>query len=163
MVKPVYRIGHSHDTHRLVKGRPLILGGVKIEHELGLLGHSDADVVYHAVAESIIGALGKGDLGKHFPDGDDKYLNMDSSYFVTKVYEMMENEGYALSNIDITIYLERPILKDYKGLMEQNIAMLLHSDLTRVNVKATRGEGLGYIGREEGISAEAVCLLEKIK
>lgn len=157
--KQLYRIGHSKDTHRLVKNRKLILCGIDIPFELGLLGHSDADVVYHAIAESIIGALGLGDIGKFFPDNDPKYEGMDSSYFVKEVYKMMNKMGYIINNLDVTIYLEKPILKDHKQKMEENVAKLLHTDITNVNVKATRGEGLGYIGNMEGISAEAVCLL----
>ena len=159
--KPLYKIGHSKDTHRLVEGRKLILGGIDIPFNLGLLGHSDADVVYHCVVESIIGALGKGDIGKLFPDTSAKYKDMDSSYFMKEIYKLMDEEGYKISNLDITIYIEKPILKDYKPIMEQNIARLLNTNLESVNVKATRGEGLGYIGSMEGISAEAICLLIK--
>lgn len=155
----LYKIGHSQDTHRLVKGRKLILGGVDIPFELGLLGHSDADVVYHAVVESVIGALGKGDIGKFFPDNNPKYKDMDSSYFMNEIFKVMDEEGYKVNNIDVSIYIEKPILKDYKPLMEKNIAKLLNTDVNNVNVKATRGEGLGYIGNMEGITAECVCLL----
>lgn len=154
-----FKIGHSKDTHKLVEGRKLILGGVNIPFQLGLLGHSDADVVYHAIVESIIGALGKGDIGKLFPDTDFKYKDISSSYFMEEVYKIMDNEGYKISNLDVTIYIEKPILKDYKPIMEENIAKLLRTDISNVNIKATRGEGLGFIGRMEGISAEAVCML----
>jgi len=156
-----YRIGHSKDTHKLVQGRKLILGGVEIPFHLGLLGHSDADVVYHAVVESIIGAMGLGDIGKIFPDTDKEYKDIASSYFMEEIYKLMTKEGYEINNLDVTIYLEKPILKDYKPIMEQNISKLLNTDVSRVNIKATRGEGLGYIGRMEGISAEAVCMLIK--
>lgn len=157
-----YKIGHSKDTHRLVKERKLILGGVDIPFELGLLGHSDADVVYHCVVESIIGALGLGDIGKLFPDNDPKYKDISSSYFMKEAYLLMNQEGYEISNLDITIYIEKPILKQYKPIMEENIASLLHITPSKINVKATRGEGIGFIGNMEGISAEAVCLLKKI-
>lgn len=156
-----YRIGHSKDTHRLVENRKLILGGVEIPFNLGLLGHSDADVVYHAVVESILGALGKGDIGKLFPDTDPQYKDIASSYFMKKTYDLMNDEGYEINNLDISIYIEKPLLKDYKQLMVNNIAKLLKTDNNRVNVKATRGEGLGYIGNLEGISAEAICLLQR--
>lgn len=156
-----YRIGHSKDTHRLVEHRKLILGGVEIPFNLGLLGHSDADVVYHAVVESILGALGKGDIGKIFPDTDPQYKDIASSYFMEKTYNIMNDEGYEINNLDISIYIEKPLLKDYKQLMVNNIAELLKTDVSRVNVKATRGEGLGYIGNLEGISAEAICLLQR--
>ena len=159
MGMPNYKIGHSKDTHKLVKDRKLILGGVDIPFELGLLGHSDADVVYHCVVESIIGALGLGDIGKLFPDTDMKYKGISSSYFMDEVFKIMDEQGYRVSNMDITIYIEKPILKDYKPLMEENIANHLHTDKTNINVKATRGEGIGFIGRMEGVSAEAVCLL----
>lgn len=156
-----YRIGHSKDTHRLVEGRKLILGGVEIPFDLGLLGHSDADVVYHCIVESIIGALGKGDIGTLFPDNDPKYKNISSSYFMNEIYQLMDNEGYKINNLDIIIYIEKPMLKEYKQIMTENIAKLLRTDITNINVKATRGEGLGYIGNLEGISAEAICLLVK--
>ncbi len=153
------RIGHSYDVHRLVESRPLILGGVRIDHPTGLLGHSDADVVYHVVSEAIIGALGFGDLGTHFSDRDPKYLNMDSSYFVKEAVKMMKSANYVVANIDLTIFLELPLLKDYKPLIKNNISQLLEIMPSQVNVKATRGEGLGFVGRQEGIACEAVVLL----
>lgn len=161
--KPNYKIGHSKDTHKLVENRKLILGGVTIPFELGLLGHSDADVVYHCIVESIIGALGLGDIGKLYPDNDVKYKDISSSYFMNDIYNVMNGMGYDIGNLDITIYCEKPILKDYKPIMEKNISELLHTDSNNINVKATRGEGIGFIGRGEGISAEAVCLLFKKK
>ncbi len=156
----LYRIGHSKDTHRLISGRKLILGGIEIPYEKGLEGHSDADVVLHAVAESIIGALALGDIGDYFPDNDDKYLNMPSSYFVNEVVNIMENNHYEVNNIDIIVYLEKPHLKDYKEQIKNNIANLLKTSPLNVNIKATRMEKLGFIGRMEGISAEAVVLLK---
>ena len=157
----MFRIGHSKDTHRFVEGRPLILGGVKIDYKYGLLGHSDADVVLHAVAESLIGALGLGDLGTHFPDNDPSFKNKESSFFVSEALKMVNVHHYNICNIDITVYLEEPHLKDYKPLMKENIARLLNVTSNKVNVKATRGEGLGFIGRKEGICSEAIVLLEK--
>lgn len=153
------KIGHSKDTHRLVEGRRLVLGGVTIPFYLGLAGHSDADVVYHAVVEAIIGALGMGDIGTLFPDTDMKYKDIDSSYFMKEIYDIMNKQGYKINNIDVIIYIEKPMLKEYKPLMRKNIASLLHTDELNVNVKATRGEGIGYIGNMEGISAEAVCTI----
>lgn len=158
-----YKIGQSKDTHKLVENRKLILGGVEIPFELGLLGHSDADVVYHCVVESIIGALGLGDIGKLYPDNDVKYKDISSSFFMKDIYKIMDGMGYEIGNIDVTIYIEKPILKDYKPIMEENISNLLHTNIENVNVKATRGEGIGFIGRGEGVSAEAVCLLKKKK
>src|SRR5690554_374241 len=156
----MYRIGHSHDTHRLVKGRALYLGGIKVVYEYGLLGHSDADVVLHVVAESIIGALGLGDLGTLFSDTDAQYKDLSSDYFVKRVIDCMIKSGYLVNNIDITVFLELPNLKNYKNDMKNNIAKLLRVDKKFVNIKATRGEGLGFIGRGEGISAEAIVLLK---
>ena len=158
-MKNYYRIGHSMDTHRLVEGRKLILGGIEIPFKLGLLGHSDADVVLHAVSEAILGALALGDIGEMFSDKDDKYKDINSSYFVEEVCKIMDSKGYEINNIDIIVYIEKPSLMPYKALMKENIARLLHTDLENVNVKATRGEGLGYVGEMKGISAEAVVML----
>lgn len=157
--KLMYRIGYSCDTHRLVKDRALVLAGVLIDFPYGLLGHSDADVVYHAVSESIIGALGLGDLGFHFPDSDNKYKDMDSSYFMKEVYKMMDSHAYEINNIDLTVFIEEPNLSKYKDLMRKNISSLLKCDLDLVNVKATRNEGLGFIGTKEGVSCACVCIL----
>lgn len=153
------RIGHANDTHKLLKGRPLILGGINIAHEAGLLGHSDADVVYHVVAEAIIGALGLGDLGTFFPDHDPQYKDKNSDYFVIQAVKLMEKANYQVNNLDLTVYLEVPNLHHYKPLMKENISKLLKVAPSQVNIKATRREGLGFIGRQEGISAEAVILL----
>jgi len=154
----MYRIGHSHDTHRIVKDRQLILGGITIPYEFGLLGHSDADVVLHVVAESIIGALGLGDLGMLFPDTDLQYQNLASEIFVIEVMKLAKKAGYQVENIDITIFLEKPHLNNYKEAMKNNLSKLLETK--NVNIKATRGEGLGFIGRMEGISASAVVLMK---
>lgn len=155
-----YRIGHSHDTHKFGEKRKLILGGVKIDYHLGLVGHSDADCVLHVVCESILGALGLGDIGSHFADTDPKYKDMDSSYFVIEARRLMESHGYDINNMDITIYIEKPILRPYIGKIKLNIAKLLEVEEDVINVKATRGEGLGFIGRGEGVSAECVVLLK---
>src|SRR5690554_2596702 len=140
----MYRIGHSHDTHKLVRNRKLILGGVNIPYEYGLSGHSDADCVFHVVAEAIIGALGLGDLGTFFPVNDFKYKDINSKIIIEKTYDMMVKLGYEVVNIDVTIFIEKPNLKFYKELMKENIAKLLSIKLNQVNVKATRGEGLGF-------------------
>lgn len=157
-----YRIGHSHDTHPLKAGRKLILGGVEIPYPLGLFGHSDADCVYHVVSEAIIGALGLGDLGTHFPDTDPQYKGISSSYFVLEAGKLLKQHHYVVSNLDLTVFLEKPMLKPYVGQIRKNIADLLQISENQVNVKATRGEGLGFIGRGEGISAECVVLLESL-
>ncbi|MBO4217996.1 MAG: 2-C-methyl-D-erythritol 2,4-cyclodiphosphate synthase [Erysipelotrichaceae bacterium] len=155
------KIGQATDIHRLVENRPLILGGVRIEYEKGLLGHSDADVLTHAVAESIIGALGLGDLGTHFPDTDPAYEGISSLIILERVFEMMDAQGYRIGNVDATVMIEKPKLAAYKKQMEENLAAVLRCEPERINVKATRGEGLGFIGRGEGVQAFSVCLLEE--
>lgn len=155
------RIGHSKDVHRLVEGRKLILGGVEIEHTKGLLGHSDADALLHAIIESIIGALALKDIGTHFPDTDPKYKGVSSLYLLEETYKMMDERGYEINNLDSIIMIERPKMAPHIEQMRQNIATALHTSIANVNVKATRGEGLGFVGNEEGVLAECVCLLKK--
>lgn len=157
------RIGQAVDIHQLVEGRDLILGGVKIEHTLGLLGHSDADVLLHAIAESILGALALGDLGKHFPDTDPKYKGISSVVLLEHVYELMNEKGYHIGNLDATILAERPKMAPHIMKMRENISKSLHCDIECVSVKATRGEKLGFVGNEEGIVSMCVCLLEENK
>lgn len=156
------RIGQSIDIHQLVEGRPLILGGVEIQHEKGLLGHSDADVLVHAIMESIIGALGLGDLGKHFPDTDPQYKGISSMLLLKKTAELMEERHYRVGNIDATILAERPKMAAHIPQMTKNIAACLKTEPSRINIKATRGEKMGFVGHEEGMAAMAVCLLEEI-
>lgn len=153
------RIGHSKDVHRLVEGRPLILGGVEIEHHLGLDGHSDADVLTHVVIESIIGALALGDIGKHFPDTDSAYKGANSMDLLTATKAMLNEYPYKIANLDATIFAEQPKMRQHIDAMRTNIARTLDINLTQVNVKATRGEKMGYVGREEGMGAECVVLL----
>lgn len=160
---PDYLIGHSLDFHPLVDNRPLILGGVKFDYPKGLYGHSDADVVYHAATEAIIGALQMGDIGTLFPDNDDKYLNIDSSYFLKYMKNILKEKAYEVNNLDVIIYLEEPNLKKYKLEMAKNIAYNLGINEDIVNVKATTMEKCGVIGNKEGISAEAIVLLRKVK
>ena len=155
------RIGHGYDVHKLVEGRDLILGGVKIGHKLGLLGHSDADVLLHAVSDALLGAAGLGDIGRHFPDTDPQYKGADSLKLLSIVGEMVAAAGYRVSNIDVTMIAQKPKLKDHIGAMERNIAAALNLETGRVNVKATTEEKLGFTGREEGLSCHAVCLLEE--
>ena len=157
------RIGQSIDIHQLVENRDLILGGVKIPYEKGLLGHSDADVLVHAIAEAIIGALALGDLGAHFPDNDPKYKGISSLLLLEEVYKMMIANNYVIGNLDATILIEEPKLAPYKKQMQQNIADILHCDINQVNIKATRGEKLGFVGNKEGVVALAVVLLEEKK
>ncbi len=156
------RIGHGYDVHRLVEGRDLILGGVKIEYPLGLLGHSDADVLLHAVSDALLGAAGLGDIGRHFPDTDPAYKGADSRELLRIVGQKIAYAGYKVGNIDVTMIAQKPKLKDYIPQMEINIAACLGIDTGKVNVKATTEEKLGFTGSGEGMACHAVCLLEDI-
>ena len=158
-----FRIGHGYDVHKLVKERRLILGGVEIEHELGLLGHSDADVLVHAVMDALIGAMGAGDIGKHFPDTDERYKGISSISLLSKVYGMLTDNGFFVVNIDATVIAQKPKLLPFIEKMRGNIAFALNISVDAVNIKATTEEHLGFTGREEGISAHAVALIEKNK
>ena len=155
------RIGHGYDVHRLVEGRDLILGGVKIPYEKGLLGHSDADVLLHAVSDALLGAAGLGDIGRHFPDTDPQYKGADSLELLRQVYRKISEKGYRVGNIDVTMIAQRPKLKDYIPQMQANIAAAVEAAPDRVNVKATTEEKLGFTGTGEGMSCHAVCLLEE--
>ena len=155
------RIGHGYDVHRLVPGRDLILGGVKIDWEKGLDGHSDADVLLHAVSDALLGAAGLGDIGRHFPDTDPKYEGADSLLLLKTVGEKIAAAGYRVGNIDVTMIAQKPKLKDFIPQMEENIARALEISPSRVNVKATTEEKLGFTGSGEGMACHAVCLLEE--
>ena len=155
------RIGHGYDVHKLVEGRDLILGGVKIDYEKGLLGHSDADVLLHAVSDALLGAAGLGDIGKHFPDTDPQYKGADSLVLLQVVAQRVKEAGYRVSNIDVTMIAERPKLKDHIPQMVLNIAGAVGIAADRVNVKATTEEKLGFTGEGLGMSCHAVCLLEE--
>ncbi len=155
------RIGHGYDVHRLVPGRDLILGGVKIPYELGLDGHSDADVLLHAVMDALLGAAALRDIGYHFPDTDERYRGADSRLLLAEVGRKLTAAGYRVGNIDVTMIAQRPKLKDYIPTMEENIARTLDIEVPRVNVKATTEERLGFTGAGEGMSCHAVCLLEE--
>ena len=157
------RIGHGYDVHKLVEGRDLILGGVKIDYEKGLLGHSDADVLLHAVSDALLGAAGLGDIGRHFPDTDPKYKGADSLELLREVYRKISEKGYRVGNIDVTMIAQRPKLKDFIPQMQDNIAAAVGVTPDRVNVKATTEEKLGFTGTGEGMSCHAVCLLEEMK
>ena len=153
------RIGHGYDVHRLVPDRELVLGGVHIPYELGLLGHSDADVLLHAVMDALLGAAGLRDIGYHFPDTDPRYKGADSMELLRRVGEMLRQAGFRVGNIDVTMIAQKPKLKDYIPQMARNIAAALDTDVSRVNVKATTEEHLGFTGTGEGMSCHAVCLL----
>jgi len=153
------RIGHGYDVHRLVAGRKLIMGGVDIPWEKGLLGHSDADVLLHAIADAILGAMGEGDIGKHFPDTDAAYKGADSLKLLSHVMRLADSRGYRLGNLDATIIAQQPKMAPHIPAMRENIATVLNAALEQVNVKATTEEGLGFSGRGEGIAAHAVVLM----
>lgn len=150
------RIGFGYDSHRLVEGRKLVIGGMEIHHEKGLLGHSDADVLVHAICDAIIGAIGAGDIGKHFPDTDPAYMGISSLILLQQVGVMAEEKGFRVNNIDSTVILERPKLLGYTYEMASNIANVLNISVDMVNVKAKTNEGMGFLGRDEGIVAFAV-------
>lgn len=156
------RVGMGYDVHKLVESRDLIIGGVKIPHTLGLLGHSDADVLLHAIMDALLGAAGLGDIGKHFPDTDPQYKGISSMKLLEHVAKLIEEKGYVVENIDATIIAQRPKMRPYIEEMEQNIASALHISTEQVNVKATTEEGLGFTGTEEGISSQAICALTSI-
>ena len=153
------RIGSGYDVHRLVKGRDLVLGGVTIDFDLGLLGHSDADVLVHSVCDAMLGAAGLGDIGEHFPDSDPQFKNISSLFLLERCNELLIKQGFSISNIDCTVFAERPKLAPYKAAMEQTMAGTLNIMPDRVNVKATTTEGLGFAGRGEGIAAHTVVLI----
>lgn len=154
------RIGQGYDVHKLVEGRKLILGGVEIPHTVGLLGHSDADVLLHAIMDSLLGASALGDIGKLFPDTDERYKGADSLALLKEVVRVLGEKGYKIVNIDSTVIAQSPKLKDYIVKMRENIACACNIDVDRVSVKATTEEHLGFTGRKEGISAHSVCLIE---
>ena len=154
------RIGHGYDVHRFAEGRELILGGVKIDYEKGLLGHSDADVLLHAVSDALLGAAALGDIGKHFPDTSAEFKGIDSRILLRKVIKLLHENGYKVGNIDATVIAQRPKLAPFIEQMRENIAADIGVDKSQVNVKATTEEGLGFTGALEGISAHAVCILE---
>ena len=156
------RIGHGYDVHRLVPERKLILGGVEIEHERGLLGHSDADVLTHALMDAMLGAAALGDIGLHFPDSDEEYKGISSILLLKKVNEIIKAKGYILGNADITVVAQAPKLRPFIEKMVQNIAETLECDADCINIKATTEEKLGFTGRKEGIAAHAVVLLERL-
>lgn len=154
------RIGHGYDVHRLAAGRDLILGGVQIPHRMGLDGHSDADVLTHAVMDALLGAAALGDIGQHFPDSDPAYLGISSLKLLTRVWALITERGYRLGNLDVTVLAQKPKLAPYLPQMKEKLCALLGAEPDCVNIKATTEEHLGFTGREEGIACHAVCLLE---
>ena len=157
-----FRVGHGYDVHKLVEDRKLIIGGVEIPHSKGLLGHSDADVLAHAICDALLGAAALGDIGKHFPDNDDRYKDVDSLVLLEKVCELIRNKGYEISNVDSTILAQAPKLRPYIDEMRSKLAKAMKLDIDELSVKATTEERLGFTGREEGRAAHAVVLLMTI-
>lgn len=156
------RVGHGYDVHRFAENRELFLGGVQIDYELGLLGHSDADVLLHAVSDALLGAAALGDIGQHFPDSDERYKGIDSMILLKHVVSLIKEKGYMVGNIDATVIAQQPKIGKYTCQMAENIASACGIETDRVNVKATTEEKLGFTGRLEGISSHAVCLIEKV-
>jgi len=161
MTLPQWRVGYGHDTHRLISGRPLVLGGVLIEHSAGLDGHSDADVLLHAITDALLGAAGLGDIGEHFPDTDPQYAGADSAKLLEAAYRAARERGWSIVNIDCTVHAQKPKLSPYKSAIRQRIAQLLALAPDSVNVKAKTGERVGPVGREEAMCADAVVLLQR--
>ncbi|KMJ56764.1 2-C-methyl-D-erythritol 2,4-cyclodiphosphate synthase [Bacillus sp. LL01] len=157
----MFRIGQGFDVHQFAEGRPLIIGGITIPYEKGLLGHSDADVLLHTISDACLGAIGEGDIGKHFPDTDPAFKNADSAVLMEQVWAIVKEKGYTLGNVDCTIIAQRPKMAPHIEPMRKRIAELLEADMDQVNVKATTTEKLGFTGREEGIAAQAAILLLK--
>ncbi len=158
----MFRIGQGYDVHQLVENRPLIIGGITIPFDKGLLGHSDADVLLHAVADACLGAIGEGDIGKHFPDTDQAFKDADSGKLLQHVWNLVKERGYELVNADCTIIAQQPKMAPFVPAMKENIASLLETGLENINVKATTTEKLGFVGREEGIASQVVVLLKKV-
>ena len=156
------RVGLGYDVHKLVEGRKLIIGGVDIPYELGLLGHSDADVLLHAIMDALLGAAALGDIGKHFPDTDPKYKGISSIKLMEHVGQLLEANGYVIDNIDATIIAQKPKMAPYRQTMIENVANALRIEVNQVNIKATTEEGLGFTGKGEGISSQAICMLSSI-
>ena len=159
---PSLKIGHGYDVHQLVTGRELIIGGVNIPHETGLLGHSDADVLLHAITDAIIGALGMGDIGHAFPNTNPETEGIASTQILADIYQKMVEKGYEIGNIDATILAEAPKMAPHVQEMKQNIARILQTDITNINIKATTTEKLGFVGRREGMACEAVVLISQV-
>ena len=156
-----FKVGHGYDVHKLEKGRKFVIGGIEIKHQKGAVGHSDADIVIHVICDALLGALSLGDIGKHFPDTDQKYKGIDSKILLQKVISLVKKNKYQISNVDVTILLEKPKLRNHIDLMRDNLSNIMGINITQISVKATTTEGLGFVGREEGVAAHCVCLIKK--
>ena len=162
MDKENYRIGHGYDVHRLEAGEKFVIGGIEIDHDKGAVGHSDADVVIHVICDSILGALGEGDIGKHFPDTDEKYRGVDSKELLAEVMKTLEEKDFEINNVDVTVLLERPKLRDHVDGMIEILSDVMKIRKDKLSIKATTTEGLGFVGRQEGVAAHCVTLIKKI-
>ena len=156
-----FRIGHGYDVHKLEDGKKFVIGGIEIEHYKGAVGHSDADVVIHVICDALLGALSLGDIGKHFPDTDDKYKGIDSKILLQKVMKLVQEEKYQISNIDVTILLQKPKLRNFIDSIRDTLSNIMEINKSQISVKATTTEGLGFVGREEGVAAHCVCILKQ--
>ena len=155
-----FRIGHGYDVHKLEEGKKFIIGGIEIDHDKGAVGHSDADVVIHVICDALLGALSLGDIGKHFPDTDEKYKGIDSKILLQKVMKLVEDKKYQISNVDVTILLQKPKLRNYIDSMRDTLSNIMEINKSQISIKATTTEGLGFVGREEGVAAHCVCILK---
>jgi len=155
-----FRIGHGYDVHKLEEGKKFIIGGIEIDHHKGAVGHSDADVVIHVICDALLGALCLGDIGKHFPDTDEKYKGIDSKILLQKVMKLVEDKKYQISNVDVTILLQKPKLRNYIDSMRDTLSNIMEINKSQISIKATTTEGLGFVGREEGVAAHCVCILK---
>ena len=154
-----YRIGHGYDVHRLEEGKKFIIGGIEVDHYKGAIGHSDADIVIHVICDALLGAMNMGDIGSHFPDTDEKYKNIDSKILLKEVVKILDEKKYEINNIDVTILLEKPKLRNYIDTMKKSLSKVTGIDESFLSIKATTTEGLGFVGREEGVAAHCVALL----
>ena len=155
------RIGHGYDVHKLEDGKKFVIGGIEIDHYKGAVGHSDADVVIHVICDALLGALSLGDIGKHFPDTDNKYKGIDSKILLQKVMNLVSEKKYQISNVDVTILLQKPKLRNCIDSMRDSLSKIMEISISQISVKATTTEGLGFVGREEGVAAHCVCLITK--
>ena len=162
MIEENFRIGHGYDVHKLEPGEKFVIGGIEIDHDKGAVGHSDADIIIHVMCDSILGALSEGDIGKHFPDTDEKYKGIDSKELLVDVVEILNKKGFEINNIDVTVLLQRPKLRNHIDKMIETLSAVMKIDKKKLSIKATTTEGLGFVGREEGVAAHCVTLINKI-
>ena len=162
MIEENYRIGHGYDVHKLENGEKFVIGGIEIDHDKGAVGHSDADIIIHVICDSILGALSEGDIGKHFPDTNEKYKGIDSKELLLEVLETLHKKGFEINNIDVTVLLQRPKLRNHIDKMIETLSAVMKIDKKKLSIKATTTEGLGFVGREEGVAAHCVTLINKI-